>query len=141
MPATRDLLTACRPYDKDDYPTLLGWWEKHGVPPVPQFYLPDCGLVAIEDGHPTAAAWVYFDNSIGLAWFAWLVSNPAVSPVVAERGMRSLLAAAEEICRAQNRPVLFVEAPRASLEKWYRRQGFLVNHPTVHLTKAIQCQP
>ena len=32
---------------------------------------------------------------------------------------------------------MFVEAPRDSLVDFYKKNGYIVNHPTVHLNKLL----
>lgn len=128
----------CRPFNMGtDYAMLQGWWAGHGVLDVPPGYLPACGLVVELDGEAAAAAWIYFDNSCPLAWLAWLTTRPGMRPRDSLDALTFLLGAAQAAAEAQNRKVMFAEAPTKSLERFYQAHGFVVNHPTVHLFKGI----
>lgn len=78
-----------RPYDpKTDYPMLSQWWAGHGWPPVRAECLPKLGLLAMDGETAVAAAWSYLDNSVGVAFFEWLVTNPANHPKTSVAGIR-----------------------------------------------------
>lgn len=117
-----------RLYTPQDYPTVAAWWDGHKQPPVPPSVLPVCGVIVEEEALPIAAAWLYQDNSVGVAWLAWIVSNPDVSAFDAEKALDVLLGGCEAVARDLNRGVLFTMTDRGSLGRWFERNGFVRNH-------------
>lgn len=65
-----------RLYTPEDYPLIVEWWKGHGVPETPQACVPALGRIATVNGKDTFAAWVSMDNSCGLCFLIWPVSNP-----------------------------------------------------------------
>lgn len=73
------------------YPVFLGWWQVRGGAPVPQAMLPKLGIVAMEDGEPLAAVWMYMDNSISLGFLNWFLTRPGLPPRKARAALEHLL--------------------------------------------------
>lgn len=117
-----------RQYSPADYPMVRAWWQGHEVTETPETILPACGLVVERDGAPAAAAWVYFDNSVPLAWLAWVVSRPGQKPIETAKTLAYLVGAAEEAARAQGRKIMVTMCRSRSLARWLSRQGFTFNH-------------
>lgn len=64
-----------------DYGTVSAWWRAHGWDAVPAETLPKLGVVAYfvrEGAEPRegGAGFLYMDNSCGVCWLDWLVTNP-----------------------------------------------------------------
>lgn len=60
-----------RDLEKDDYPTLVGWWEAQKFPVPPEVILPSTGYMSDE----MAAGYLYLTNS-RIAWLEWVVADP-----------------------------------------------------------------
>lgn len=56
---------------------LMRWWKAHGWPGVSKAILPKLGLIIENNGKPVIAGFVYMDNSVGVAFIEWVVSNPS----------------------------------------------------------------
>ena len=117
-----------RLYVSGDYPTVEKWWAGHKQAAVPANVLPKCGVVVENNGKPLAAAWLYQDNSVGVAWLAWLVSNPEASPFVVAEALEVLFGATERVARDLQYGLMFTMTERGSLGRWLQRHGFAPNH-------------
>jgi hypothetical protein len=65
-----------RVYEKSDYPVIRDWWVAHGWDAVPEAILPKTGAIVSNNGIDVVVAWLYMDNSVGVSWIEWFVSNP-----------------------------------------------------------------
>lgn len=65
-----------RKINEEDMPEITGWFvdRKWPLPPV-EGIIPPTGFIALKDGEPMAAAWLYVTNST-LAHLEWLVTRP-----------------------------------------------------------------
>jgi N-acetylglutamate synthase-like GNAT family acetyltransferase len=117
-----------RLYTPADYTTVGPWFTAHKTQPVPETILPKCGIVVEEEGLLLAAGWLYQDNSVGVAWLAWLVSNPDIPRSCVETALGRLLRASESVAKDLGYGVLFTMTNRPSLGRWLQRQGFEANH-------------
>lgn len=120
-----------RQYEKAEYPLIASWWDGHKVQATPAEILPACGIVIEAAGVPSAAAWIYFDNSVGVAWLAWVVTRPGLTAKFSEQVLAELLEAVEISAKAQKRTILITMCRASSLAKWFLRHGFLKNHGCV----------
>jgi len=118
-----------RLYVPEDYPTIETWWARHGMAPVPEKVLPDCGVVVMDDAaEPLAAVWLYQDNSVGVAWLAWLVTDGVTGPFPIEKAILVLVEAASNVAKDLNYGLLFTMTERHGLGKWFERNGWVRNH-------------
>lgn len=118
-----------RLYKAEDYPVIADWWHRHNQPPVPVHILPKCGVVVCgEDGVPIAATWLYQDNSVGVAWMAWLVTDGKTTPFTVDKAVLMLVEAASTVARELNYGLLFTMTDRPGLGKWFERNGWARNH-------------
>ncbi len=95
--------------------------------PIPEKLLPGCGIM-VNNGEavPMLAAWLYMDNSVGVAWLAWLVSRPGANGNIDE-ALGYLQGAAEAILGKLDYHVLITMAEKRSLKKWYETHGWQKN--------------
>lgn len=116
-----------RLYSPGDFPTISPWFTGHGGSPVPEKILPKCGVVAVLNGQPVAAVWLYMDNSVGVAWLAWLVTSPELPLFTAEEALRVLLGAAEAVAKSLDYGLLFTMTNKPALGRWFKGHGFAPN--------------
>lgn len=117
-----------RLYAATDYALMAEWWAARGMPPIPEVMLPALGIIAEDDeGEPASAAWVYLDNSTGVAWMAWVTTRPDLTPLRAERMLQLIVGAVEEAAKAQGRGLLFTMTKRFGLGRWLERDGWTAN--------------
>lgn len=105
-----------------------GWWLGHGTQVVPVDVLPKCGVLVVDDTGPLAVAWLYMDNSVGVAWLGWVTTNPAITPWKATAALHVLLGAAEVVAKGMDYGCLFTMTDRPGLSRWLVREGFSANH-------------
>ena len=119
-----------REYTPEDYPQLAQWWEGHGWSPVPELILPKLGIIA--DMHaeesitPTAAAWLYMDNSSSVAMLKWMVSNPEANPRHVLRALKEILGFLKERAKELGYNVILATCRQDSLSKVLTKSGFEV---------------
>lgn len=118
-----------RLYKPEDYATVAPWFEQHGSHPVPENVLPKCGVVVLDEEEKLlAAAWLYQDNSVGVAWLAWIVSNPDQPLFHVQPALQRLLGACEAAARELGYGLLFTMTERPALGRWLLQSGFKANH-------------
>lgn len=111
-----------------DYPELGGWFKSHQGYAIPTNILPKLGIVVESNCGMSAAGWLYMDNSVGVAWPAWMVTNPNISPIIAGRALEHVLEALEVCAKQHDYGVFFTMAKQPSLIKWLKKRGFVQNH-------------
>ena len=118
-----------RLYTPADYPTVAEWFAAHGQPAVPEAVLPACGVVMEDaEGRAACAAWLYQAQGVSVAWLAWMVSNPALTPMQAEDALNGLVGASEAVARDLGATVMFTMTERRGLGALLQRRGFTPNH-------------
>jgi hypothetical protein len=122
-----------------DYPMVAGWWKAHGWHEVPQAILPKLGVMAHFDDLPTAAAWLYMDNSVGVCWLEWLVSNPAAKPYPAIRCISQVIGFLKERALEMDYGVMMTTCRQDTLVRLYERNGFLkTDEGVTHLLMPLR---
>lgn len=67
-----------RHYQPEDYPTLLGWWEEHGVDAMDASMLPVSSLIVTRYHEPVAFAALYPCNNNHVAFVHGLTVKPGM---------------------------------------------------------------
>jgi hypothetical protein len=117
-----------RLYKPEDYATVSEWFTRHGSKAVPEAVLPRCGVVVMEESLPLAAAWIYQDNSVGVAWLAWIVTNSDIPAATAVESLNFLIRASEAVAKGLGYGVMFTMTEKPALGRLLQRQGFAPNH-------------
>jgi len=118
-----------RLYTPEDYEVIIPWWSGHGSGQVPAAILPKCGLVVeMDEGKLGAVAWLYMDNSVGVAWMSWMTSNPELGPIKAAEALSVLIGGMEALCEEFNYGILFTMTESKGLGQFLTRKGFSPNH-------------
>lgn len=134
-----------RPYSPEDYPMLVTWWEGHRWPAIPQAVLPKLGAIAFHhdrgaqhEDFPLCAAFLYMDNSVGVCWMEWLVSNPRGQGMETIRGINAVIGFLEEEAKRLGYGVMITSCRQESLTRIYERSGFNITDKCVtHMLKII----
>lgn len=107
-----------------DHGFLCEWWRLHGWEPVPAAVLPKLGAIAMLEGVPVAAAWLYMDNSVGVCWLEWLVTNPQATPKQSLIGINTVIQFLREQAVSFDYGVMMTTCRQASLVRVYEKNGF-----------------
>jgi hypothetical protein len=107
-----------------DHPMLARWWTGHGWNVVPAVILPKLGVIAEMDGEDMAAAFLYMDNSVGVCWLEWLVTNPSAKPFPAIRCVSQVIGFLRERALELDYGVMMTTCRQSSLARLYERNGF-----------------
>lgn len=119
--------------------TLAPWWRGHGWDPVPHTILPRLGVLA-ELAHPEterpavplAAAWLYMDNSIGVAMLEWIVTDPA-RPRDTVKALPLLIDFLTREAKRLGYGIVLATCRQPSLSKLLQRHGFhLTDRDVIH---------
>lgn len=122
------------PYTPEIYPTLLPWWERHGVPAVPSHCLPKLGVVVANDsGENILAAWASMDNSTGLAFLLWPTGNPDTPARLIHTALRHATAYLIETLRAFGYHTLLAATHSTSVARQWKQYGFTPDTRPLHL--------
>jgi hypothetical protein len=115
-------------YAESDYPVMEAWWTAHGWTPVIKEILPKLGLVVsmqeVDCDTPIVAGWLYMDNSAGVSWMEWVVSNPNSTAMQVYRGMSVLIEAMRDLAKSNNYGVMLTCCRQPSLMRFYEKNGF-----------------
>lgn len=133
-----------RPYAPEDHEMLATWWKGHGWDVVPAAILPKLGAVAFYsnrvDQHedlPVVAAFLYMDNSVGVCWLEWLVSNPQAPKLHVLRAIDAVIGFLTEEAKRLDYGVMITTCRQESLVRFYEKAGFQVTDKGVtHLIKS-----
>jgi len=107
------------------YAEVATWWAGHGWEPVPQAILPRLGVIGSIDGQGIAAAWLYMDNSIGVAMLEWMVGNPKGEARQVLRALRSVVEFLKAEAKRLDYGVILTSCRQAGLVKWLQKRGFM----------------
>lgn len=127
-----------RPITEADYPTLVGWWQRHKATVIPQHILPRGWM--IEDGVAIAASFLMVDVGGKFAVIEFLTTNPMVaySRTLVEN-VKVLVAYIEDHARAEKCTfIMSFVAPGSGEERMMARIGYTIEEGSRH---QIMCKP
>lgn len=107
-----------------DYPAVSQWWPAHGWPAIPQAFLPKGGIIVEHGGAMRAAAWLYMDNSTGVAMMEWTVTNPDNTPRESLKALNLLFGGIKTMALDNDYGVILTAAKHEGLIKVYEKSGF-----------------
>lgn len=114
-----------REYQPEDYPTLAHWWQRRGGVLMPEARLAKIGRVAERDGALLACGFLYLDaTGSGMAWPAWLGTNPNARPITAGRALRHVLRCLEQIAEALDYGCAVQTLAGSSLRRFMAADGY-----------------
>lgn len=108
------------------YETLLKWWRARGWKDMPKRALPATGVVALKDGEPVAAAFLYTDPTAALGFVSWQVTAPG-SGKDGATGLGRVMAELSRIGREKMPDgILFAVSGNRAMRSVYKRHGWRV---------------
>ena len=107
------------------YASICGWWDAHKWPRIPLQSLPENGLVAVVDGEPLCAGWVYRTDS-NMAWMEWLVMSPKAPRPVRGYALDELIRALIALAMTLGAGVVFTSCRVPRLVNRLQDHGFQV---------------
>lgn len=118
-----------RRYTPADYRFLEAWWILHGIPPVPEAMLPKCGVIVEREEEPVAFGCVYMDNSVGVAFMAYLTVSPdEVARLCGAKTTLVLIGALEAILKQFDYTVVVITSAVPALVKILKKAGYSTCH-------------
>lgn len=98
------------------------WAQYDWVAPSDEV-LPKKGYVAIENGQPVAAAFVYLSCS-GMALLDWVIGDKNASPLTRGKAVYKVLGACKAYAIKEGKKVLYTVTANTALQDTYRKMGF-----------------
>jgi hypothetical protein len=122
--SARGILPLLRNVEAADKAELNGWWQSHGLAPLPE-RMPALGLMAYHEGQNLAAGFAFMSNcGCGMAMIQFLMVNPlapwGAAPVALDAVLVGLTAALKEL----DYSLVMNVTREASLARLMRRHGF-----------------
>lgn len=113
-------------FKSEMYPIIEKWWVGHGQFPVNQELLPQTSAVA-QDGEDNllAAAWVYFDNSVGVAMLAWPVVDPDAKGKQKLKALNIIIDHLTEFVKSLGYGMLIAFSSKESINRLYKKKEFV----------------
>lgn len=124
-----------RTYKPEDYTDLLPWWHGHGVISPPEGCIPKLGLIAEDDGFPVFACWASLDNSCGLAFLVWAVSNPLARARAVHAAVTPTIDCLSKIIKDFGYHTLIGITHADSLVRQLHKQGFVPDSRLIRLNQ------
>jgi len=125
-----------------DYPIVKNWWEENGMVAMPEHLLKATGYISHEGDKDIAAAWLYMDYSVSVAWCNLFISNPEASPKQIHQAHQDIVECFQIFAESEGFSVMMAFYEKPSLVKVAKRSGFMVNHQSVtEMFKPLTPQP
>lgn len=125
-------------YSAEDYPTVLSWWDAHGVTPTPEACLPRLGVIVRDvTDTPVLAAWASMDNSCGIAFLLFPVANPHTSHTATDIALTHAIGYLTQVLRELDYHTILSATHRASLARALNRRGFTLAEPVHFQTLSL----
>jgi hypothetical protein len=122
-----------------DHATLSAWWTAHGFPVVPLPVLPKLGVMAFDGELGLAAGFLYMDNSVGVCWLEWLVTNPEATGRQSLAGIAAVVEFMAERALEMDYGVMLTSCRQEGLARIYQRHGFeRTDEGIVHLVRKLR---
>lgn len=110
-------------FKTEHYEDLASFWEQYGWKAPSEEVLPKKGFVALSDGKPVAAAFVYLSCS-GMALLDWVIGDKNASPMTRSKAVFAVVNACKEYAKESDKKVLYTVTANQALMETYRRMGF-----------------
>lgn len=122
-----------------DHPVLSLWWEAHRFPVVPRSILPKLGVMALDGEVRVAAAFLYMDNSVGVSWLEWLVTNPDATGKQSLAGIGAVVNFLAERALELDYGVMLTTCRQPALARIFERHGFAkTDEGVIHLVRKLR---
>ena len=112
-----------RRYNKEDYPTLVGWGEGHNVMVEPWNWLPRNGLVATSNGKPVAVCFLY-ETGTPIGFINHILADPDGMKTITAEGVGAALQGVIEEAQRLGMEALVGYTTRPGVVKLCERHGF-----------------
>lgn len=108
-----------------DFSVVSGWFRARGGGAPAREMLPTCGAVAEFDGQPAGIGFLYLDaTGSGVAWLAWLATNPGLPRIQAGKAAMHLINFLCELAKGMNYWLVMAAYNTPSLNRLLSRKGF-----------------
>lgn len=108
---------------EDHYAAISGWWMREDWHVIPLDHLPKIGLVAVVEGTPSAAGWIYQTDS-AFCLFEFMIANPEVRGDLRAKALTALFEEVKKRAKELGFKTVFMSVSNDSLIKRLEAQGF-----------------
>lgn len=124
-------------YEPKHYPFMLMWWNERSFPAIAEEYLPEIGLVVLEDDAPICVGFLY-ETGNQTCFMDHLVSDPKADLTHRDQGLDFLILALAQIAETKGYGMVGGASNRPRLIERFTRLGFVTyDKDVVHLGKKL----
>lgn len=116
-----------RQMNDQDYDVLCEWLAKRKMQSIPKELLPALSLV-LEEERPIAFCAIYLDNSINVAFLAWVTTDPEMNSIEGGRAVDLIIKSAENLCKIHGYRILLA-CTKKSVGKFLYHRDYTVIDP------------
>jgi hypothetical protein len=109
-----------------DYEEFSAWQKAHSMPVLPEWSLPEVGVVAESGGYPVAAGFMYCDHSAHFGFPTFVVVNPLAAREVRSTCIDRVIEELIETGKQLGIRLFWTATNHKSLGERFKRQGFVV---------------
>ena len=111
-------------FDKErDYAVVCEWWEHHNYPQLSKEFLPEHGFLAVEEGTPVSAIFLFKTDSTFMH-MDFPVTNPKASPEARHEALKLMTEGAKALVKELGFKTIFTYSDNTNLINRYESLGF-----------------
>ncbi len=126
-----------REYAADDLVLIDSWWKGHRSERFPSELLPPVGVIALADGEPVAACWLYMAVNVGVCWIEYPISKPGLGIKKSAAAFDVLVRILTEIAKTHDYHVMIANTMPGIARFLERNHGFTNRGQLTCLEKII----
>lgn len=126
------------PFDKKShYEIVSHWWREHEWPVIPLEMLSTTGFVALVNGAPICAGWLYSTDS-KICWLEYLISNPHSASYDRSTALDALVDELAYTAKNMGFSAIFTSTNHKGLIERYKHHDFKVaDEDMINLVRKI----
>jgi hypothetical protein len=105
------------------YGIICDWWRDQEFPIIPLNHLPQTGVVALFNGRPAAAVWIYKTDS-AYCWIGYPVASPEIRKNERSAAIAGMISGAKMAAKLLGFQSAIMSLRNQCLESRIQRQGF-----------------
>lgn len=112
-----------RSYKKEDYNTLVNWYNKWNLPITPEDYIPQYALI-VEKDVPLCSGFLYQLGDTSMYWIEGIISNPDSKKEDKIEGLKLLINSLVNIAKENKASLILSSTPREGLKNIFNENDF-----------------
>jgi hypothetical protein len=116
-------------FEKQHYPMLQSWWERHGHANVAFESLSPVGLICYKDEKPVCLSFLYLWSGCDLGWICWTTSDPDAEKAVRHEAVKFCLDGLMELSKHYGKNHVICYSESKGVTSVLKDAGFHVGLP------------